>query len=108
MPDRTSDIQRAYEEILRQHAGDKDSGYDVCFHVIGWLRPAALSDRKAVESTTDSEGCAVLTYTWTHAGPDRVRASAVGRGPAVVSNTGRTLWVNALRDGEIGDPGSAS
>jgi hypothetical protein len=61
----------------------------------------AGANPQTVESTTDSNGCAVLRYTGAHPGLDRVHASAVAHGPAVVSNTGKTLWLNAMPDGEI-------
>jgi hypothetical protein len=69
-------------------------GLVVRLHVAG-------ANPQIVESTTDSDGCAVLRYTGTHPGLDRVHASAVAHGPAVLSNTGKTLWLNAMPDGEI-------
>ena len=89
---------QTFAVTAKDGSGAPMRGLLVRLHVTG-------ANPQLVESTTDLNGCAVLMYIGTHAGVDRVQASAIARGPAVVSDTVRTLWVNAQADGELGEPG---
>jgi AcrR family transcriptional regulator len=64
----------------------------ISLHVVG-------ANPQVVENTTDSKGCATLTYAGLHPGADQVQAFAIMDGPAVISNKVRTLWVSAVTDG---------
>jgi hypothetical protein len=50
MAERRADFERLFEDLIRQHANDKDGGYSQHDDIVGWLRSAAPQDQQNIRA----------------------------------------------------------